>query len=112
MPQTSEPSQGHRRNKENDDFPALNPIDNVAHAKAMRIRWRCRRGIRELDIILTQFLESEYDSLTAEQQDAMEVLLSQPDPQLIDWLMRREAPSDDSIFKLVQRIRATTNNSS
>ena len=78
----------------------------------MRIRWRCRRGIRELDIILTQFLESEYDSLTAEQQDAMEVLLSQPDPQLIDWLMRREAPSDDSIFKLVERIRATTNNSS
>jgi len=76
----------------------------------MRIRWRCRRGIRELDIILTRFLDSEYNGLTAEQQDAMEVLLSQPDPQLIDWLMRKEAPSDDSIFKLVERIRATAIN--
>ena len=108
MPQTFEPSQGHRRNQESDDIAALSPVDNVA--KAMRIRWRCRRGIRELDIILTRFLDSEYNGFTAEQQDAMEVLLSQPDPQLIDWLMRKEAPSDDSIFKLVERIRATANN--
>jgi antitoxin CptB len=110
MSQTFEPSQGHRRNKKSDDISALNPVDNVAKAKAMRIRWRCRRGIRELDIILMQFLDSEYDGLTAEQQDAMEVLLSQPDPQLIDWLIRKEAPSDDSIYKLVERIRATADN--
>jgi antitoxin CptB len=70
-----------------------------------RIRWRCRRGIRELDIALQNFLESEYDRLTPDEKGKFQELLEIPDPLLMDWLYGRESPLDKELVSLVERIR-------
>ena len=41
-----------------------------------RIRWRCRRGLLELDLVLSRFIESRFDHLTSAQRGALTRLLS------------------------------------
>ncbi len=72
-----------------------------------RIRWRCRRGIRELDIALQNFLEIEYEGLTLEEKGQFHELLETPDPLLMDWLYGRESPLNQELVSLVERIRNT-----
>ncbi len=70
-----------------------------------RLRWRCRRGMRELDLILGGFLESGYGRLSAEQQRMFADLLEFPDQTLLDWLMGRATPTEIEAAALVKRIR-------
>lgn len=70
-----------------------------------RIRWRCRRGTRELDIALQNFLDDEYDYLTTEEKGKFLELLEVPDPLLMDWLYDKESPLDQELVRLVERIR-------
>ena len=52
------------------------------HSKA-RIRWACRRGMLELDVLFMPFVEEAYDSLSAEQQAIFQRLLTEEDPDSI-----------------------------
>jgi antitoxin CptB len=51
-----------------------------------RVRWRCRRGMLELDIVLGRFIEQHYASLNRAQQAALDRLLDMPDPTLWDMI--------------------------
>jgi succinate dehydrogenase flavin-adding protein (antitoxin of CptAB toxin-antitoxin module) len=57
-----------------------------------RIRWRCRRGLLELDLVLQSFLERRFDALSADERQRFNELLDQPDNDLLDLAMgRRDA---------------------
>jgi len=57
------------------------------------LRWRCRRGMRELDQLLGWYLDRRYAESGAVERAAFAALLEQPDPDLWDWLSgRSEAP--------------------
>ncbi len=51
-----------------------------------RVRWRCRRGLLELDIVLGRFIEQHYVNLDKAQQAAFDLLLDMPDPTLWDMI--------------------------
>ncbi len=51
-----------------------------------RVRWRCRRGLLELDIVLGRFIEQHYASLDNEQRTVFDELLDMPDTQLWDMI--------------------------
>lgn len=70
-----------------------------------RLRWQCRRGMLELDVILQSFFDSKFHSLTDEEQQAFERLLSQPDPILYSWLLGFEKTSDPSLIKIIELIK-------
>lgn len=74
------------------------------HQKA-RLRWQCRRGMLELDLILQNFLDGPFDQLSEEETAVFEKLLSSSDPQLYAWLMGEEVPQDLEIARLVPFIR-------
>lgn len=57
-----------------------------------RIRWRCRRGLLELDLVLTGFLERRFDRLDAEQRQRFDELLDEPDNDLLDLALGRREP--------------------
>ena len=59
-----------------------------------RIRWRCRRGLLELDLILAGFLERHLARLDAQQLRALDALLDAPDNDLLDWALGRCEPAD------------------
>ena len=63
---------------------------------AGKLRWRCRRGARELDTLLNRFLEDHYQSLSPDSQLAFCRLLECQDPDLLDWLMGRRTDYPDA----------------
>ena len=70
-----------------------------------RLRWRCRRGMRELDAVLEAFLEHDFLALGADDKKRFEGLLNLPDPELYGYLVRRHEPDDPDTARLVARIR-------
>jgi len=70
-----------------------------------RLQWKCRRGTREMDILLARFLERGYDALDGAQRNAFERLLERPDQELLAWLSGTSAPPQDDLAALVERIR-------
>ena len=68
----------------------------IAMRTASNILWRCRRGILEMDLLLRQFVERHFDSMTEEQKADFDRLLDEADLDIMDWIMgRRPAPSEN-----------------
>ncbi|MGH8428167.1 MAG: succinate dehydrogenase assembly factor 2 [Gammaproteobacteria bacterium] len=57
-----------------------------------QLRWRTRRGLRELDLILQRYLQSRYPQADTDEQRAFALLLEQADPDILDWIMGRAVP--------------------
>jgi antitoxin CptB len=72
-----------------------------------RLAWQCRRGMRELDMLLTGFLEQRFDRLDAHERGSLARLLDYPDAVLLEWLMGRMVPADKDVASIVQDIRHT-----
>jgi antitoxin CptB len=70
-----------------------------------RLRWRCRRGLLELDLILQAFLEREFERLDDGQMDLLIELLDFPDPDLLDWALGRSEPADPRLREVVRLLR-------
>jgi len=58
-----------------------------------RIRWRCRRGLLELDLVLKRFLEHRFDALDADERRVFDELLDAPDNDLLDMALGRTEPA-------------------
>jgi antitoxin CptB len=71
-----------------------------------RIRWHSRRGMLELDLLLGRFLDAQLDSMSANDMDRFEELLTQADPDLYAWLMGYETSVDKELANFVTRIRS------
>lgn len=71
-----------------------------------RLRWRCRRGMRELDVLLLRYLERDFPGADAATQAAFEELLSAQDPQIVDLLAGREVAEDVALNAVIQRLLA------
>ena len=69
-----------------------------------RIRWQCRRGKLELDIILQPFLDRELHRLGADDLALFEELLELPDDRLLACLTGGE-PAPQRFGPLVVRVR-------
>lgn len=72
-----------------------------------QLRWRCRRGMLELDLLLNVFLDKKYVSIDIQQKELFEVLLDYPDQVLFDLLMNKMQAADDGMAELVKLIRNT-----
>ena len=69
-----------------------------------RLRWACRRGMLELDVLFMPFVEESYDALSSEDKDIFERLLECQDPELFAWFMGHEKCEDPELNRLVQFI--------
>ena len=69
------------------------------------LRWRCRRGMLELDILLNDFLDKSYENLTTQQKNTLDQMLDYPDQLLFDLFLGHMQSSDNSVSELVQTIR-------
>ena len=78
--------------------------DDSKHSRN-RLAWQCRRGMRELDVLLNGFLEKRFDRLDAHERDSFARLLAYPDAVLLEWLMGRMVPADKDVASIVQDIR-------
>jgi antitoxin CptB len=81
-------------------------VDNRSEnsIKLAKIKWACRRGMLELDFILTEFLASGVGTLSSSEQDEFLTFLENADPDLYSWLMgfrQPELPADIKMVKII-----------
>ncbi|MHB1299835.1 MAG: FAD assembly factor SdhE [Burkholderiales bacterium] len=58
------------------------------------IRWRSRRGMLELDIVLAKFLDRHETGLSEDEAKAYLALLEYPDAELWDIIMGKGEPEE------------------
>lgn len=77
---------------------------DVVASELGRLRWRCRRGMKELDELLLAYLP-HYPNAPAGERVAFEALLELPDPDLYQLMLATTAASDPSLEPLLERLR-------
>jgi antitoxin CptB len=70
-----------------------------------KLRWRCRRGMKELDILLTRYVDERYGAASAEEQQAFQRLLETQDPVIYAYCLGQEPPPEH-LAALIERITA------
>ena len=70
-----------------------------------RLRWGCRRGMLELDLLLLPFFEKYYSQLSPREQTLFETLLKYPDPDLYGYLTGGQTCDDPELQALCNKIR-------
>lgn len=71
-----------------------------------KLKWRCRRGTKELDTLTTRYLEQFYLVADAPEQSAFAQLLTLQDPELHAILTRDKLPEDPLISAIVDKIHS------
>ena len=67
------------------------PIDPSALS---RLKWRCRRGMLENDLLIERFFRRHEETITTRQASALAVLMDLADNDLLDLLLRRREPTE------------------
>ena len=78
----------------------------IDERRLARVRWRCRRGMLENDLILTRYLEVRGAHLTESECAALDRLLDLTDNELWDALSGRSEPDDPQVGPVLAAIRA------
>jgi antitoxin CptB len=69
-----------------------------------RLKWACRRGMLELDVLLIPFAETGFNELSIDQQEVFERLLICDDPDLYAWFMGHQACDDKEFSQMIEHI--------
>lgn len=77
-----------------------------ANETIQRLRWQCRRGLLELDYILLNYLEKQFPSAAAAEQQQFIELLQQQDTVLQTWLLDGQKPEPEFAL-IINHLRAT-----
>ena len=67
--------------------------------------WRCRRGLKELDILLLRYLHGAWHQADEAQKQCFEQFLELPDPQILSYLVAGESATDTPYSQLVTALR-------
>jgi antitoxin CptB len=78
-----------------------------AHIQNQMLRWRSRRGLLELELVLLPFLSRRLESLTVADRERYARLLEYDDCDIFDWIQGRGEPEDPDLVDLVADIRAS-----
>lgn len=70
-----------------------------------KLKWRCRRGTKELDYLLTAYLDNDYQQATEDEVSCFVELLTLQDTQLISFLLEGKPSESEGLDRLVKKIR-------
>ena len=70
-----------------------------------RLRWQCRRGMKELDILLERWLDRHHGTASEPEKSAFRQLLALPDPELARYLLTGEVADDPELARVIAIIR-------
>jgi antitoxin CptB len=73
-----------------------------------KLRWRCRRGMKELDLLLLRYVEEQYGEAPSAHQEAFRALLEAPDPVIYAYCLGGERPRSPLLSTVIQRITRRT----
>jgi antitoxin CptB len=74
-------------------------------AERGQLAWRCRRGMKELDLLLVRYLDQRWPVAAAAERAAFELFLELPDPEIAAYLLGGVDPPDAGSRELVEALR-------
>jgi antitoxin CptB len=75
--------------------------------EAGRLAWRCRRGMKELDLVLTRYLRERWPAASGVDRTQFELILDLPDPVLAAYLLGTESAPDPQMQAVLDQLRWT-----
>jgi len=72
--------------------------------EARALLWRCRRGMKELDVLLGRYAAAALPHAEPAERRLLAQLLDRPDPELAGYFLGGEVPPEPEIAALVTRI--------
>jgi succinate dehydrogenase flavin-adding protein (antitoxin of CptAB toxin-antitoxin module) len=75
-----------------------------------RVRWAARRGMLELDLVLSPYVEDVYMSLSPGDKKSFLVLLAEEDPDLFCWFIKSQ-PADMKHIATISKVLKHKENS-
>ena len=79
---------------------------NDDEVELRKLRWRCRRGMRELDQLLERWLDQAWRQSPTREREVFLRLLDTEDDKLWRWFLGHEVPADVEVAALVRHIGA------
>ncbi|GIU51726.1 MULTISPECIES: FAD assembly factor SdhE [Shewanella] len=70
-----------------------------------RVRWACRRGMLELDVLFQPFVDAHYEALSDTDKQTFIDLLACEDPELFAWFMGHEVCPNNAMREMVNTVR-------
>ena len=70
-----------------------------------RLRWLCRRGMKELDLLLKNYIEHSYPAAPLADKQAFESILQMPDPELYDLILGRTDSGNKDVARVIKTLR-------
>ena len=71
-----------------------------------RLKWACRRGMLELDVLFEPFVDEAYDHLSEEDKAVFRRLVTRDDPDLFAWFMGHKTSPDPELQRMVDLMLA------
>jgi antitoxin CptB len=72
-----------------------------------RLAWRCRRGMKELDLVLMRYLRERWPTASGAERGLFERVLDLPDPELAACLMGRATAPDHALQAMLELLRGS-----
>ncbi|MGS0679539.1 FAD assembly factor SdhE [Shewanella sp. 125m-7] len=73
--------------------------------KLPRVKWACRRGMLELDVLFQPFVEQQYEAMSVNDKNIFVRLLECEDPELFAWFMGHEVCNNPEFAEMIIRVR-------
>ncbi|NNE37683.1 MAG: succinate dehydrogenase assembly factor 2 [Gammaproteobacteria bacterium] len=70
-----------------------------------RLLWRCRRGMREMDVLFGKFIENYYQDLSNEEKELFDLFLDEPDVDIYAWIMGRAVPETPGYVNFISKFK-------
>ncbi len=74
--------------------------------KMKKLHWKCRRGMKEMDILFEHYLYEHYQKADSEHQQAFEQMCDMQDPLIADYLFERNQPETAAINDIINIMRS------
>ncbi len=70
-----------------------------------KLQWRCRRGMKELDVLMQGYLNQIYCTAPPDEQQTFQALVDMPDPELYDYFIGKKTIENSQLAALIEKIR-------
>ncbi len=95
------------RSAENVENDLLDPRSSILNPELLqRVRWRCRRGMLELDIVLGRFVDVHYAQMSHQERETFEEFLDMADNPLWDMICGKVDAASEKEAALIEKIRS------
>lgn len=80
-------------------------LDQIDINQISKVNWACRRGMLELDLLLSAFVDDRYPALSDAEKEAFVRLLSYSDPEIFAWVFGKISVNEPSLTPIVNAIK-------